>query len=319
MTLGQELRERRIEIGRSLEQISAATKIHLKILQAIEEDRYADLPARAFTRGFIVNYAKALKLDPNELLERHREFLEQKFPERADRDQGHQGYVFEGKELEQNRRWTWIGLSVAGVFAIAVVLIFKPGNHTRKEKHKEFQPVAAPSPVEATDATPAELTSSSPSPSATVSPDPTATPVATPTPEPSPSPTATPDMLNKGDDLSSADAKIKIILQAENDSWIRYRSDDKPIGVLILRKGRSIAIKAKGRVLFESSPSGKFRYKKGSGPFQPLETNRFEISAGGSPAAYSGSELGSKPLSDEVPAPKEQLKEQSKEQTNDHQ
>jgi cytoskeletal protein RodZ len=64
VTLGQHLQNKRHETGRSLEQLAALTKIQLKILRAIEEDRYADLPAKAFTRGFIVNYAKALKLDP---------------------------------------------------------------------------------------------------------------------------------------------------------------------------------------------------------------------------------------------------------------
>lgn len=150
MTLGAHLKKRRQELGRSLEQLAASTKIHIRILSAIEEDRYSELPARAFTRGFIVNYSKALKLNPNEILETYQAFLESKFAERPDRDHGHQGYAFEGRELEQNRRWMMVGGSLAAVFAIAVLLIFKPDNHRRKEKHKEFEGETATKPAAST-------------------------------------------------------------------------------------------------------------------------------------------------------------------------
>ncbi len=138
MTPGILFKQRRLELGKSLEQISASTKIHIKILIALEEDQYGDLPARAFTRGFIVSYAKALGLNGNHIISQYHEFLEEKYAERKNRDKGHQGYVFEGKELEQNRRWLIFGASAAAIFAIAVLLVFKPQNHKRKEKHKEF-------------------------------------------------------------------------------------------------------------------------------------------------------------------------------------
>lgn len=325
MTLGQVLKEKRSSTGRSLEQISASTRIHARILQAIEEDRYADLPARTFTRGFIVNYAKALGLNPEELLKDHHDFLEQKFSERPDRDQGHHGYAFEGKELEQTRRWTWIGLGAAGLFALAVVLVFKPGNKSRKEKHKELATeLAAESPAEPSPSASPGSSTPSPSPmagtsaiaSATPTPSPLPPPVATPAPtatpvlpaepvaESTPVQTPTPDKLNKGDDLSASQAAIRLVVQTETDAWVRYRSDERPVGMIILRKGKSVVIKAKERILFEGSPSAKLKYRIGSGAMKDLEANRFELAPKGQPLPYSGTELGKKPLSDEVPAPK---------------
>ena len=223
MTLGQHLQNKRRETGRSLEQLAALTKIQLKILRAIEEDRYADLPAKAFTRGFIVNYSKALKLDPEAVMTEFHDYLEQKFNERPDRDQGHQGYAFEGKEIEQNRRWMAVGMSLAGVFALAVLLIFKPSNHKRKEKHKEYSsetsengdliepqmspdgkllPAASPAalpldlaPVLSPDGSPPNASSAAPAvlpPRALSTPTPAATPSATPTPVATPSPVNSP-------------------------------------------------------------------------------------------------------------------------------
>ena len=79
ITLGTILKNKRLELGRSIEQLSAMTRIHSKTLQVLEEDNFAELPARAFTRGFIVSYAKALGLDGNQLVQDHAEFLEKKF------------------------------------------------------------------------------------------------------------------------------------------------------------------------------------------------------------------------------------------------
>ncbi|MBU6154674.1 MAG: helix-turn-helix domain-containing protein [Bdellovibrionales bacterium] len=324
MTIGQKLKQKRIESGKSLEQISALTKIHIKILRAIEEDRYSELPAKAFTRGFIVNYAKALKLDSDALLFEHQEFLETRFGERQARDQGHHGYAFEGKELEQNKRWTWIALVMAGGFTLAVVLVFKPGNHRSKEKHKEYAlEDAAPSPSEFSPAiealNPAPIQSEV---EATASPAPTTpTPGASPampavTSKPSASPTTipdaplqpspSPDKLNKGDDLTAQEAKIKLVIIATEDAWTRYKADEKPVGMLILRAGKTLVIKAKNRILFESNPSAKLQFKTRKTPLSELSSLMFEMQKEGEVNPYSGNEMGGRPLSDTIPPPRVQ-------------
>jgi cytoskeletal protein RodZ len=329
VTLGAKLKQKRIENGKSLEQISALTKIHIKILNAIEEDRYSELPARAFTRGFIVNYAKALKLDPESLLSEYQEFLEARFGERQARDQGHHGYAFEGKELEQNKRGTWIALSVAAGFTLAVVLIFKPGNHKSKEKHKEYaieeaSPSAAPTASEqASPGFSPAIAALNPSPSQASTPlasipsstpaasiAPSATPAAEPTTAPiaaaSPSPSPTADKLNKGDDLSATETKIKLVIVASEDAWTRYKTDEKPIGMLILRSGRTLVIKAKNRILFETNPAAKLQFKTRKTPMADLPSSKIEMTAEGEANSYTGSEMGRFPLSDTIPPPRGQ-------------
>ncbi len=138
MTLGQLLKSKRLELGKSVEQIATATRIHTKVLRALEDDRYGELPARAFTRGFIITYCKALQLDPDKIIRDYHDFLESKFAERPEKDHGHQGYAFEGKETEQNKRWMIISASGAAFFAVLTLLFFKPQNHKHKEKHKEL-------------------------------------------------------------------------------------------------------------------------------------------------------------------------------------
>jgi cytoskeletal protein RodZ len=340
VTIGQKLKQKRIESGKSLEQISALTKIHVKILNSIEEDRYSELPAKTFTRGFIVNYAKALKLDPDALLFEHQAFLEARFNDRQARDQGHHGYAFEGKELEQNRRWTWIALAFAGVFTLAVVLVFKPGNHKSGEKHKEYAveesspspselspaiaalnpvPSASSSPVAAAiaaapvTAAATSMSVTTPTPVAASTPSATSAPVTASSPAPlaslpeaSPSPSPTLDKLNKGDDLAATEAKIKLVIIATEDAWTRYKSDEKPAGMLILRAGKTLVVKAKSRILFETNPSAKLQFKTRKTPLVDLSSTKFEMQTEGEVTPYSGNEMGKFPLSDTIPPPRAQ-------------
>jgi cytoskeleton protein RodZ len=58
-------------------------RISPRQVQALEADRYADLPGAVFVRGFIRNYARVLKLDPIPLLHALEPALAQAAPLRA--------------------------------------------------------------------------------------------------------------------------------------------------------------------------------------------------------------------------------------------
>ena len=61
---GALLRKVRESLGLEIVEISATTKISRAHLQAIEDERFAELPALVYTRGFLVELAKQLHLDP---------------------------------------------------------------------------------------------------------------------------------------------------------------------------------------------------------------------------------------------------------------
>ena len=68
LTFGEELRRERLIRGVSLEEISATTKISLRLLTALEMSDVSRLPAPVFTRGFIRSYSRHLGLDPDEMV-----------------------------------------------------------------------------------------------------------------------------------------------------------------------------------------------------------------------------------------------------------
>jgi flagellar biosynthesis protein FlhG len=62
---GPRLRRARLLRGVEVEDVATATKIGPAYLRSIEEDRFDDLPAVVYVRGFVAAYARFLGLDAN--------------------------------------------------------------------------------------------------------------------------------------------------------------------------------------------------------------------------------------------------------------
>ena len=75
-SIGQQLRKAREERGAELSEAERATKIRLKFLQAMEEDRWDELPGPPYNRGFLSSYAGFLGLDAQAVVEEYKETAE---------------------------------------------------------------------------------------------------------------------------------------------------------------------------------------------------------------------------------------------------
>jgi cytoskeletal protein RodZ len=69
--LGNLLREAREAKGLTLHDAQEATRINSSFLEALEAGQYDALPTPVHIRGYLRNYARYLKLDPEPLLERY--------------------------------------------------------------------------------------------------------------------------------------------------------------------------------------------------------------------------------------------------------
>jgi cytoskeleton protein RodZ len=65
---GEHLKREREMRGVSLEEVSAATRISTRFLEAIESDRWESLPGGVFNRGFIRSVARYLGLDEDSMV-----------------------------------------------------------------------------------------------------------------------------------------------------------------------------------------------------------------------------------------------------------
>ncbi len=74
----EELKKRRLELGKTLEEVAEQTKIKKSYLQLIEEGKFDELPIELYTRGYIKIYAQSLGLDASFILKDYDEYLKSK-------------------------------------------------------------------------------------------------------------------------------------------------------------------------------------------------------------------------------------------------
>lgn len=68
---GKDLRQIRMELGLSLEQIAARIKVRTVFLQHIEEDQFDRLPSRFHLKSFLTQYVQCLQIDTASVVERY--------------------------------------------------------------------------------------------------------------------------------------------------------------------------------------------------------------------------------------------------------
>ncbi|WP_137937555.1 RodZ domain-containing protein [Chitinivorax sp. B] len=72
---GSELKAERLRQSLSIDEVVAKLKLSRRQVEALEADRFDDLPGNTFVKGFIRNYAKLLGLDAGLLIDRVSQLL----------------------------------------------------------------------------------------------------------------------------------------------------------------------------------------------------------------------------------------------------
>lgn len=67
--VGERLREQRIKLGLTLQEVEEQTKIRRFYIEAIENEDYKSLPGKVYIIGFLRSYCKVLKINPNEIID----------------------------------------------------------------------------------------------------------------------------------------------------------------------------------------------------------------------------------------------------------
>jgi len=75
MPFGQELREQRESRGISLDDVSVSTRVSMRHLQALEGDRFTELPGGVFNRGIVRSYAMCCGMDVDDTVRRFQDAM----------------------------------------------------------------------------------------------------------------------------------------------------------------------------------------------------------------------------------------------------
>jgi cytoskeletal protein RodZ len=122
-SFGAWLRRQREMREITLREISEATKISLRYLEALEQERFDLLPAKVFARGFLRQYARYVGLDPDEAVNR----LLVAEEEEGDEDEEEERSGAGGDRWKQVKpsAGTWKNVTlVGGLAALLVALVF---------------------------------------------------------------------------------------------------------------------------------------------------------------------------------------------------
>lgn len=132
-SFGESLRRQRELRKISLREVSEATKINIRYLEALERNDFTFLPGGAFTRGFIRSYARHIGIDEDEAINAYLyELREQQTPDEPDSAEpslGQDGFseildhyeIAAGTDDRRRRRARVLVLLVALVLLAAIV------------------------------------------------------------------------------------------------------------------------------------------------------------------------------------------------------
>ena len=236
--LGEELREARLSLGLSIEDIATGTRIRRPYLVALEEGRVRDLPAPAYAVGFVRTYAKALGLDDDAVVRRFREasgpVVARKtdliFPEAVpDRGVPAGAVILVGAVLAVGGYLGWYQWSGSGTRTVDAV----PPLPVRLE------PVVAPAAPVAAPVAPLAATTEPPA-----GPTPQALPVV-PVAAAAVTPAAIP-------------GEGRVLLRARAETWIQVRDTRAGTTILnrVLKPGESYAVPAREGLLLSTGNAG---------------------------------------------------------------
>lgn len=152
-TAGARLREAREAAGLSIDAVAQQLKLAPRQVKALEEDDFAQLPGRTFIRGFMRNYARLVRLDPEALLASLPEggaAPSLDHPALAPTTRVIGELPADASAKPRGARWA-IPLALAAIVAIGVVYEFArpPAEHGKAPAGKTAVAPAAPAPAPA--------------------------------------------------------------------------------------------------------------------------------------------------------------------------
>ena len=239
LRFGDELRRERLVREITLEEISAATKISLRLLTALEKSDLSRLPAPAFTRGFIRSYALHIGIDPEEKVCAYMADL-------ADAASGTSPSAIRVRSRFRRGRGATAGTIVGGVTAVLLLL----GVIARPERR------AAPRPDKPMAARSAHVALKN----VDVSSEPTP---AVRQPEP---------LAEVSNSAAPTDAAplVTLLLEFDSDSWIKLNASGETLFVGLVRRGQVRKFEARGGFQLSLGNAGGVRVTVDGRALDPL-------------------------------------------------
>jgi cytoskeleton protein RodZ len=234
---GEKLKLEREKRAITLEQISLSTKIGTRMLRALEEENFNQLPGGIFNKGFVRAYARHVGIDEDQAVADYMEASGQNAAAQADSEVEEDTPPKKPRELAPSRQIPW------GVFA-AILLVFALALSlwTRQDKREaQFQ-------------SPAPIAQASPSSGVPANPEGTPKEVgAVPS-----LPAAVKNISTAAPPASTATSagQFTVVILAREDSWLSIAADGNTVFEDTLTAENQRAIHAQKEVVVRAGNTG---------------------------------------------------------------
>jgi len=267
-SFGQKLKQEREKRNITLEQISVSTKIGIRMLQALEEDKFNQLPGGIFNKGFVRAYSRFLGLDEDQTIADYVQASGDALPastETASRGEGshedaaHENLTRENKDKDKvsrldasadapPRQVPW-GMFAGALLVVALALSF--WSHRRREHARQ-----ADRPTPATVATQVSGQVSGSDLPTTSSPT-----------TGSPTGVSVPSLVSKtSHDAATASpaatqGEFTVVIQAREESWTTITADGKTISSELLPAGSEREIRGRKEIIVRTGNAGAVDFR----------------------------------------------------------
>ena len=267
-SFGQKLKQEREKRNITLEQISVSTKIGIRMLQALEEDKFNQLPGGIFNKGFVRAYSRFLGLDEDQTIADYLQASGDALPastETASRGEGshedaaHENLTRENKDKDKvsrldasadapPRQVPW-GMFAGALLVVALALSF--WSHRRREHTRQ---TARPTPATVATQVSGQVSGSD-------------LPTTSSPTTGSPTGVSAPSLVSKtSHDAATASpaatqGEFTVVIQAREESWTTITADGKTISSELLPAGSEREIRGRKEIIVRTGNAGAVDFR----------------------------------------------------------
>ena len=260
-SFGEKLKLEREKRKITLDEISSSTKIGTRMLQALEEEKFGQLPGGIFNKGFVRAYARAVGLDEDQAVA---DYLQASgdapaVPDPASRD----ATPREAREAEVQRITRLEAISESpsrplpwGLFAVILLVVALALSLWSHRRHEQEKLDNAPTPKGAAQPVAPAQNAASPKigAAAILQPSPVSTAVSSSASPPGKPPAKTPDQ-------TPAPGEFTVTIQAREQSWLSITVDGKSTPSEMLEAGTERAFRGRQQVVVKAGNVGGLDFR----------------------------------------------------------
>jgi cytoskeleton protein RodZ len=277
-SFGAQLKQERERKGVTLEDISLTTKIGTRMLRALEEEHFDQLPGGIFNKGFIRAYARCVGMDEEQAIADY--LVASGATPSAKKLENDQAPILDPPSREETPATAGLPWGTFAVVLLIVALGFAAWGFYSRESEKEASDSAAPAqnatpanppntpPVAAAEQSqpekekkPAESVDSS-APTSKPIEAPVATAVATqPIPSPAVSPAPPTSANSQPQPPVPSNAPLLLVIKAREDSWLSISVDGEIVTRALLTAPAQKSVRARNEIVIKAGNVGALDFE----------------------------------------------------------